>query len=162
LYHRSTHHRIHVSTIHCFAWSCECVDVAGDLATRHRRIRTLHQNRICIADHGNCRGRSASAALWMACRHFFRRSSKSVFDFNYLNAAIIIYTDYSPLQLLSLLKKIEADEGRTDQRKYASRTLDIDILFYDDLILNSNELIIPHPKLQERKFALVPLNEIAS
>jgi 2-amino-4-hydroxy-6-hydroxymethyldihydropteridine diphosphokinase len=81
---------------------------------------------------------------------------------NYLNAAMIIFTDYSPLQLLSLLKQIEAAEGRTDQKKYASRTLDIDILFYDNFILNSNELIIPHPKLQQRRFALVPLNEIAS
>jgi 2-amino-4-hydroxy-6-hydroxymethyldihydropteridine diphosphokinase len=80
---------------------------------------------------------------------------------NYLNAAMIIHTSYSPEELLSLLKQIELIEGRTDQKKYASRTLDIDILFYDDLILNSMDLIIPHPKLQERKFALVPLDEIA-
>jgi len=80
---------------------------------------------------------------------------------NYLNAAMIIRTGHSPQQLLSLLKRIETAEGRVDQKKYASRTLDIDILFYDDLVLNSKELTIPHPKIQLRKFALAPLNEIA-
>ena len=79
---------------------------------------------------------------------------------DYLNAAMIIRTGYSPQILLSLLKRIETEEGRTDQKKYASRTLDIDILFYDDLVLNSKGLTIPHPKLHLRKFALVPLNEI--
>jgi 2-amino-4-hydroxy-6-hydroxymethyldihydropteridine diphosphokinase len=79
---------------------------------------------------------------------------------NYLNAAMIIRTGHSPQQLLSFLKRIETEEGRTDQKKYASRTLDIDILFYDDLVLNSKELVVPHPKMHLRKFALVPLNEI--
>ncbi|HYV90205.1 MAG TPA: 2-amino-4-hydroxy-6-hydroxymethyldihydropteridine diphosphokinase [Chitinophagales bacterium] len=80
---------------------------------------------------------------------------------NYLNAAMSILTNHSPQQLLTLLKQIEIDEGRTDQKKYASRTLDIDILFYEDLILQTDSLIIPHPKLKERRFALVPLLEIA-
>ena len=80
---------------------------------------------------------------------------------DYLNAAMIIQTNYTPQQLLSRLKQIEIQEGRADQKKYASRTLDIDILFYDDLALNSKKLTIPHPKLHLRKFALVPLNEIA-
>lgn len=79
---------------------------------------------------------------------------------NYLNAAMIIHTHLSPQQLLSLLKRIEMEEGRVDQKKYASRTLDIDILFYDDLVLNSKEVTIPHPKLHLRKFALVPLAEL--
>src|SRR6266850_3411993 len=52
---------------------------------------------------------------------------------DYLNAAMIIRTGYSPQQLLSLLKRIETEEGRADRKKYASRTLDIDILFYDEL-----------------------------
>jgi 2-amino-4-hydroxy-6-hydroxymethyldihydropteridine diphosphokinase len=79
---------------------------------------------------------------------------------NYLNAAIIIHTKLSPQDLLNELKTIEQLEGRTERKKYASRTLDIDILFYDDFVLNSKELSIPHPKLHLRKFALVPLIEI--
>ena len=79
---------------------------------------------------------------------------------NYLNAALLIRTELPPESLFHLLKKIEEEAGRTDQRKYAPRTLDIDILFYDDLILHSKELTIPHPKLHLRKFVLVPLAEI--
>jgi len=79
---------------------------------------------------------------------------------DYLNAAVLLETSLSPQSLFSELKKIEHTAGRTDQRKYASRTLDIDILLYDDLILNSKELIIPHPKLPLRRFALVPLAQI--
>lgn len=79
---------------------------------------------------------------------------------NYLNAALILRTHLSPADLLNELKAIEQREGRTDRKKYASRTLDIDILFYDDLVLNLKELTIPHPKLHLRRFALVPLDEI--
>jgi len=79
---------------------------------------------------------------------------------SYFNAALTVRTPLAPSQLLTILKKIETHEGRVDRKKYAPRTLDIDILFYDDLVLNSKELIIPHPKLHLRKFALVPLAEI--
>jgi 2-amino-4-hydroxy-6-hydroxymethyldihydropteridine diphosphokinase len=80
---------------------------------------------------------------------------------NYLNAAVLIKTPYTPAELFYRLKSIEADEGRTDQTKYASRTLDIDILFYNNLILRTPQLKIPHPKLSSRQFVLEPLNEIA-
>jgi len=80
---------------------------------------------------------------------------------DYFNAAVLLQTSLSPESLFSVLKKIELDAGRIDQKKYAPRTLDIDILFYDDLVLNSKELSIPHPKLHLRRFALVPLVEIA-
>lgn len=80
---------------------------------------------------------------------------------DYLNQAVLIETSLAPLSLFSELKEIEREAGRTDQKKYAPRTLDIDILFYDDLVLNSEELTIPHPKIQLRKFVLVPLKEIA-
>jgi 2-amino-4-hydroxy-6-hydroxymethyldihydropteridine diphosphokinase len=79
---------------------------------------------------------------------------------NYLNAALILHTSLQPQLLLDTLKTIEQQEGRTDRKKYAPRTLDIDILFYDDLVFNSKELTIPHPKLHLRKFALIPLAEV--
>jgi 2-amino-4-hydroxy-6-hydroxymethyldihydropteridine diphosphokinase len=80
---------------------------------------------------------------------------------DYLNAAALIETELTPEKLFHRLKSIEAGEGRTDQKKYAPRTLDIDILFYDDEVIHSDNLEIPHAKLHLRQFTLVPLNEIA-
>jgi 2-amino-4-hydroxy-6-hydroxymethyldihydropteridine diphosphokinase len=80
---------------------------------------------------------------------------------NYLNAAVMIKTPYTPDELFHRLKSIEANEGRTDQTKYASRTLDIDILFYNNWVFKTDELTIPHPRLSLRRFVLEPLYEIA-
>ena len=80
---------------------------------------------------------------------------------DYLNQALMIETMFSPEKLFETLKQIERKEGRIQPEKYQPRTLDIDILLYDDLILKTKKLIIPHPKLHLRKFVLVPLNEIA-
>lgn len=79
----------------------------------------------------------------------------------FLNAVCRISTDMKPGQLLRLAKKIEARLGRKHSFPNAPRPIDIDILFYDDEVLNSKELTIPHPKLVERAFVLVPLAEIA-
>ncbi len=81
---------------------------------------------------------------------------------NYLNAAVMIKTPYTPDELFHRLKSIEVNEGRTDQTKYASRTLDIDIVFYNNWVLKTNQLTIPHPKLSLRRFVLDPLHEIAA
>jgi len=67
----------------------------------------------------------------------------------------------SPENLLRLAKKIEAELGRTPGFPNAPRPIDIDILFYDNQVLNDKELTIPHPRLVERAFVLVPLAEIA-
>jgi 2-amino-4-hydroxy-6-hydroxymethyldihydropteridine diphosphokinase len=81
---------------------------------------------------------------------------------NFWNQVIMIETDLSPLLLLSGIYNIEKQFGRTRKSAdYSSREMDIDILYYDDLYLESENLIIPHPKMQLRKFVLVPLNEIA-
>lgn len=78
----------------------------------------------------------------------------------YLNAVVIVQTTLAPNELLAVLKMIEKLEGRTDRKKYAPRTLDIDILFYDGLVFHSKELTIPHPKIPLRRFALIPLAEV--
>jgi len=80
---------------------------------------------------------------------------------NYLNAALLLETELGPGKLFHILKNIEKEAGRTDLRKYAPRPLDIDILFYDDEVIKTNELTIPHDKLHLRRFTLVPLNELA-
>ena len=79
----------------------------------------------------------------------------------FLNMAAKVNTLLSPEEVLQQVNNIELVYGRKRQGMgYESRTLDIDILFYDDLILSTGALNIPHPHIAERKFVLVPLNEI--
>jgi GTP cyclohydrolase-4 len=80
---------------------------------------------------------------------------------DFLNIACQITTDLSPLELLHFAKQIEKMMGRQASFRNAPRPIDIDILLYDDLVLNSPELTIPHPHMAERAFVLVPLAEIA-
>lgn len=80
---------------------------------------------------------------------------------DYLNAAVYLETSLAPEELFERLNRIELEEGRTGKQKYLPRTLDIDILFYDDLVHHSETLSIPHPRLHLRRFVLVPLQEIA-
>jgi len=80
----------------------------------------------------------------------------------FLNQCIIMETDMTPLELLHHLKGIEKKVGRVKTEKWGERVLDIDILFYDDLIMNTKELITPHPYMAERMFTLIPLAEIAA
>lgn len=80
---------------------------------------------------------------------------------DFLNQVIKVETDLTPLRLLDFVKKTEVELGRVENFRYGPRLIDIDILFYDDLIENSSRLQIPHPKITTRAFVLVPLNEIA-
>jgi 2-amino-4-hydroxy-6-hydroxymethyldihydropteridine diphosphokinase len=78
------------------------------------------------------------------------------------NQVLEINTELSPEILLSLTQQIESDLGRIPKaEQYVSRLIDIDILFYGDQIINLNNLVVPHPRIQSRKFALLPLCEIA-
>jgi len=79
----------------------------------------------------------------------------------FLNAVCRISTELSPERLLGLAKEIEAKLGRIPSFPNAPRLIDIDILFYGDEVVSSRELIVPHPRLAERAFVLVPLAEIA-
>ena len=78
----------------------------------------------------------------------------------YLNQALIINTQCTPLQLLKKLQKIEKELGRTNKNQYSSRTIDIDILFYDRIIFTAKNLVIPHTRLHLRNFTLMPLMEL--
>jgi dihydroneopterin aldolase/2-amino-4-hydroxy-6-hydroxymethyldihydropteridine diphosphokinase len=78
-----------------------------------------------------------------------------------MNAVAEINTYLEPEELIDELMEIEADLIRKREIKWGPRTIDLDIIFYDDLIINSEKLIIPHPRIQEREFVLKPLNEIA-
>lgn len=79
----------------------------------------------------------------------------------FYNQAIKVATQLSPEKLLQAVKKNEQEIGRTVDEKWSARIIDIDIIFYGAELFHSNELVIPHPFMHERKFVLAPLNEIA-
>ena len=81
----------------------------------------------------------------------------------FLNAALQLETSLSPLELLKATQQIEVEMGRTQKSNgtYHDRIIDIDILLYDDLILQTPELTLPHPLMQDRRFVMEPLLEIA-
>lgn len=80
---------------------------------------------------------------------------------DYLNGCAILDVDLSPIELLETLQRLENRAGRMRQERWGPRTLDLDILLYENLIVNEPQLQIPHPRLCERAFVLVPLAEIA-
>lgn len=79
----------------------------------------------------------------------------------YLNMVAVIDTDLDPYALLRRLLQIEAEAHRVRVERWGPRTLDLDLLFYDDVTINSEELIVPHPRFAERRFVLEPLSEVA-
>ena len=79
----------------------------------------------------------------------------------FLNAALEVETALPPKELHSELKSIEQRMGRTKGERWGPREIDLDILLYDGLVFSDNELRVPHPEMEGRKFVLVPLNEIA-
>ncbi len=79
----------------------------------------------------------------------------------FLNMAIEGQTELEPLALLARIKQLETDLGRRPSFRWGPRIIDIDILFYDEEVLDTPELTVPHPRLQERAFVLVPLADIA-
>ena len=81
---------------------------------------------------------------------------------DFLNQAMVCNTSLTPHQILTQINFIEETFGRDRTEKWGARTMDIDILFYADQIINDSLLTIPHPLLQDRKFVLTPLNEIAT
>ena len=82
---------------------------------------------------------------------------------NFLNQVLVIETKLPAEKLLDMILQIESIMGRIRTAKgYEPRTIDIDILFFNDEIINNERLTIPHPLIQERKFVLEPLNEISA
>ncbi len=79
----------------------------------------------------------------------------------FLNMVCSGTTGLDPFEVLSLAKEIEAQLGRIPDFPNAPRTIDIDIIFYDDRIIETTDLVIPHPRMVERAFVLIPLAEIA-
>ena len=79
---------------------------------------------------------------------------------DFANAVAELDTGLLPHELLQGLQALEAEHGRTRERRWGPRTLDLDLLLYDDLTMTTDELTLPHPRLHERAFVLVPLAEL--
>jgi GTP cyclohydrolase-4 len=116
------------------------------------------------------RKQNLSQAIGLLSTHVMIEKASSVYETEpvgygdqplFLNAVCRISTEMNPKQLLRLAKIIEAKLGRKPSFANAPRPIDIDILFYDDEVFSTKELTVPHPRLVERAFVLVPLAEIA-
>lgn len=79
----------------------------------------------------------------------------------YLNMVVAIDTELDPYALLRWLHRIEADAGRERVVHWGPRTLDLDLLFFDDVVIDGGNLAVPHPRYAERRFVLAPLSEVA-
>ena len=80
---------------------------------------------------------------------------------NYMNAVVKVETDLSPHDLLREVKQIEKEMGRKETVRFGPRIIDIDILLYNNVVVCEDGLNIPHPRMFEREFVIIPLNEIA-
>lgn len=86
-------------------------------------------------------------------------------EHRFLNCCLLVHTMLSPRRCLETTKEIERQLGRTQKSEggvYHDRTIDIDMLMYDDLTLDEPDLVLPHPHMQERDFVMIPLSEIMS
>jgi len=81
---------------------------------------------------------------------------------SFYNQVISIHTSLEPHDLLDHLLAIEQEMGRTRNGKWGARHIDIDILYYHDVVINTDSLTIPHPEIQNRRFTLIPMVELAS
>lgn len=79
----------------------------------------------------------------------------------FVNAVLAVATELEPLELLRKLLAIELEMGRVRKRHWGERNIDLDLLLYEDVVMTSKELTLPHPDMQNRAFVLVPLAEIA-
>ncbi|MBC7907724.1 MAG: 2-amino-4-hydroxy-6-hydroxymethyldihydropteridine diphosphokinase [Rhodospirillaceae bacterium] len=97
-----------------------------------------------------------------ACSRVFETAPLYVTDQPaFLNMAVKIRTMLAPRDLLAALKSLEDELGRVASVRYGPRLIDLDILLYGDVVLDHDTLTLPHPRLHERRFALVPLVELA-
>ncbi len=108
------------------------------------------------------RGRLAPDVQVLACSSLYETAPWGVLEQPpFLNAVCQVQTALSPTALLAYLKAREDELGRVPSFRWGPRAIDIDILLYDDLVLNAEQLTLPHPRLHERAFVLIPLQELA-
>lgn len=80
---------------------------------------------------------------------------------DYLNAVVAIRTTLGPRPLLDVLRRIEQQLGRRRVERWGPRTIDLDLLLYDQQVIDEHDLVVPHPRMHQRRFVMAPLAEIA-
>jgi len=131
---------------------CAYIAFGSNLGDRHAHLLAARE-RLCLTAGISCR---AASSLYES-----QPCGGPGGQGFYLNAVLEIATVLEPFALLQLLQTIENENGRIRSERWSARTLDLDLLLYGDLILQSEELTLPHPRLHERAFVLLPLREIA-
>lgn len=125
---------------------------------------------LCLGSNMGNRQRNLDQAIDLLSKRLKMGRISSIYDTEpvgnanqprFLNLVCQVFTRLAPEDLLLLAKGFEMKLGRSRNTSNAPRPIDIDILFYGDQTYKSKDLIIPHPRLTERAFVLVPLNEIA-
>lgn len=125
--------------------------LGSNLGDRKKNLEIAHEK---LSQHPNIRITASSS--------FYETEPVGYLDQDwFINQAIEIETSLSPIKLLETTQGIEEGLGRERSIKWGPRTVDIDILAYEDRIMNTPVLKLPHPSLHERRFVLVPLEEIA-
>ena len=122
--------------------------IGGNLGERLQLIRRAHT---LLSDTGEI---VATSSLYET------QAWGAVSEGNFLNQALILRTPKSPAELIQSTQMIETQLGRTRETHWGNRTMDIDIIYYDDLVYKDKNLTVPHPLLAERNFVLIPLVEI--
>jgi 2-amino-4-hydroxy-6-hydroxymethyldihydropteridine diphosphokinase len=115
-------------------------------------------------DRALCLLEGSEGIVFEACSGYYLTEPVGISDQPwFVNAALTIWTEFSPIALLRRLKELEAEAGRGEGGvRNGPRVLDLDIIFYGDRIIEGDGLSIPHPRMQERGFVLKPLVEIAA
>lgn len=133
------------------AWHDVCLSVGSNIGEREDYLDQAAEQ---LAKHPKIRIREVSE--WHETEPYGYTDQP-----RFLNGCITLQTTCSPAGLLRITQAIEQRAGRKREIRWGPRTLDIDILFYDDLVMGSEELVIPHPEIELRSFVLEPLCEIA-
>lgn len=115
------------------------------------RLQLIQQAQALLSDIGKILSRSSL---------YETQAWGDVSEGDFLNQALVIETPASPAELIRMTQEIEHKLGRTRETHWGNRTMDIDIIYFDDLIYQDEHLNVPHPLMTERNFVLVPLVEI--
>jgi 2-amino-4-hydroxy-6-hydroxymethyldihydropteridine diphosphokinase len=98
----------------------------------------------------------------LTCSSWYRTAPIGPPQPDYLNGCLLLTTGITPQSLLQQLLSAETHFGRERRERWGARTLDLDLLLFDDVVMSEPDLTIPHPRMNDRAFVLVPLAEIAA